>query len=114
MTKYITFRIVIKDSGAGISKEGLKNLFLDFSSLEEHRGENKRGTGLGLSICKKIIQVMGGTVEVESELGVGTTFTIKITTKCKGGIEDKPNSNELLMNSMIPKNKRARISMIHN
>lgn len=46
------FFIKIKDTGQGISKEGLDKLFVDFGSLKEHMNSNHRGTGLGLSICK--------------------------------------------------------------
>ena len=49
---YNQFIIKIKDSGEGISEEGLKHLFIDFSRLKEHDAMNQRGTGLGLSICK--------------------------------------------------------------
>ena len=44
---------------------------------------NERGTGLGLSICKSLIELMGGSVEIESKVGEGTTFIIKLKTKCK-------------------------------
>ena len=44
------------DNGPGISKEGVKNLFMDFGKLSENEGLNSSGTGLGLSICKKIIE----------------------------------------------------------
>ena len=60
------FSLKITDTGHGISEEGLKSLFLDFSSLPEHSHVNQRGTGLGLSICKKIINKMGGKVNVKS------------------------------------------------
>jgi len=56
----LAFEIRIADYGAGISEDGLKNLFLDFSMLNEHRNMNIRGTGLGLSICKKLVNKMGG------------------------------------------------------
>lgn len=55
---------------------------MNFSKLEEHAAGNKRGTGLGLSICKNLIEMMGGTVTVESELGKGTTFIMQLQTKC--------------------------------
>ena len=50
--KFINFEINIIDTGAGISKEGIKKLFVDFGKLSENSGQNKSGTGLGLSICK--------------------------------------------------------------
>lgn len=80
--KYIDFEIRIQDSGIGISKENLPKLFMNFSKLEEHSSMNERGTGLGLSICKSLIEMMGGHVTVESEVGKGTTFVMHIKTKC--------------------------------
>lgn len=76
-------KISVVDTGIGISKEGLKKLFIDFGKLEENQTRNRQGTGLGLSICKQIIEQMGGSVEVKSELGQGTEFNINIKTKCK-------------------------------
>jgi K+-sensing histidine kinase KdpD len=81
--KYIKFEIRIQDSGLGISPENLSKLFMNFSKLDEHAEGNKRGTGLGLSICKSLIELMGGSVKVESELNVGTTFIMSLQTKCK-------------------------------
>ena len=49
---YINLEIRIQDTGVGISEEGIKNLFLNFSKLKENSDRNKQGTGLGLSICK--------------------------------------------------------------
>lgn len=80
--KYIKFEIRIVDNGVGISKENLGKLFMNFSKLEEHAAGNKRGTGLGLSICKSLIERMGGSVNVESEINVGTTFIMQLQTKC--------------------------------
>ena len=80
--KYIKFEIRIQDSGVGINPEGLSKLFMNFSKLDEHAGMNQRGTGLGLSICKSLIELMGGSVKVESEENKGTTFIMSIKTKC--------------------------------
>lgn len=73
---YNYFSIKIIDQGEGISKDGIKKLFVDFSRLKENQVNNQRGTGLGLSICKQLIHKMGGKVNVKSKLGQGTTFTI--------------------------------------
>ena len=54
----------IIDDGEGISQEGIKQLFMNFNTLDEHKKNNLRGTGLGLSICKQIIENMGGRVNV--------------------------------------------------
>jgi signal transduction histidine kinase len=75
----VKFRIEIADTGVGIKKEDLGKLFTDFSRLDQ--GMNNKGTGLGLSICKKMIEKMGGKVDVESTWGVGTTFMVTLQTK---------------------------------
>jgi signal transduction histidine kinase len=56
---------------------------MEFGKLDEHSKINAQGTGLGLSICKRMIQKMGGQVTVDSEFGVGTTFTISVNTRAK-------------------------------
>ena len=56
---------------------------MEFGKLDEHSKVNAQGTGLGLSICKRMIEQMGGQVEVESTEDVGTTFTISITARAK-------------------------------
>jgi signal transduction histidine kinase len=75
-SKFIKFRIEIADTGVGIKKEDLGKLFCDFSRLDQ--GMNNKGTGLGLSICKKMIEKMGGKVDVDSTFGLGTTFNVTL------------------------------------
>lgn len=87
---YLDFEIRIIDSGCGISKENLGKLFMNFAKLEEHSNMNHRGTGLGLSICKSLIELMGGSVSVESELGQGTSFIMSLKTKCRIPAEKSP------------------------
>jgi signal transduction histidine kinase len=77
------FEVSIQDFGCGISPEKLEGLFINFNNLEEHRKANPTGRGLGLSICKMIVEQMGGTVDVKSKVGYGSTFSITFKAMCK-------------------------------
>lgn len=75
----------IRDYGAGIEKENLPRIFDRFFRADNARSkEGSGGYGLGLSIAKKIIDLHKGSVTVESEVGKGTTFNIKLPTGSKG------------------------------
>ncbi len=67
-------QIIISDTGPGMSAETMKNIFEPFFTTKAKA--EKKGTGLGLSISYGIIQKLGGKIEVNSEIGVGTTFII--------------------------------------
>jgi signal transduction histidine kinase len=64
--------IVIGDTGTGMSDENLENLFKPLYTTKA------KGTGLGLAVCKKIVDAHNGSIEVESQLGKGTIFTITL------------------------------------
>ena len=70
--------IWVKDTGTGIPEEHIPRLFERFYRVDKARSRAKGGTGLGLAIVKHIVILFGGTIEVDSELGVGTKFTIRI------------------------------------
>ena len=73
---YIAYRIIVEDNGIGMSKEYLPHIFEEFSREHTSTESKVTGTGLGLPIVKSLIDMMGGTIEVESQLGCGTKMTV--------------------------------------
>lgn len=84
--------INVKDSGIGISKDVLPHIFEEFRQADGSSSRKYEGTGLGLAIAKKMIQILGGAISVESKLEEGSTFTITIPTKWP---EELPNANTI-------------------
>lgn len=84
-----TIRFSVKDSGVGIAKENLSKLFEPFSQENSGIASKYGGTGLGLAISKEIVELMGGTIYVESTLGQGTTFYFDIRLKASETIIEK-------------------------
>ena len=70
--------ISVEDTGIGIKPEDTVRLFDGFQRLEEQKNRHIEGTGLGLNITKQLVELMGGTIEVKSEHGKGSCFTVKI------------------------------------
>ena len=80
-SKKIALEFSVKDTGIGIAKENQGKLFDSFQRIDQKRNRNIEGTGLGLSITKQLLDLMGGTITVESEYGVGSTFSVSIPQK---------------------------------
>ena len=74
-----TLRFTMKDTGIGMSREYLPNIFDPFSQEDSSTTSKYGSTGLGMPITKSIVELMNGTIEVESEKDVGTTFTVTVT-----------------------------------
>jgi CheY-like chemotaxis protein/HPt (histidine-containing phosphotransfer) domain-containing protein len=76
-----TFEIRVTDTGMGISKENQASIFEQFVQATPDITRKFGGTGLGLSICKTLLELQGGSINVESELNKGTTFIVRINYK---------------------------------
>ena len=83
-----TIRFTMKDTGIGMDKEYLPRIFEAFSQEDGTRTNKYGGTGLGMAITKNIVEMMSGDISVDSEKGVGTTFTVNVTLKVSSRKDD--------------------------
>lgn len=81
MGNYIELVVSVSDTGMGIKDEDKDKLFKSFQRLDEKKNRNIEGTGLGLHITHSLLTMMGGKIDIESEYGVGSTFTITVPQK---------------------------------
>jgi PAS domain S-box-containing protein len=72
------FRLLVKDTGIGIRPEDLQRLFREFEQIESGTSRRYEGTGLGLALSRKIVELQGGTIMVESEIGKGSAFSVTL------------------------------------
>lgn len=75
-------RFTVSDTGVGIDAEHLPRIFDEFFQLRNPERDPTKGTGLGLTICKRLVDAMGGRLDVQSEPGRGTTFIITLCASC--------------------------------
>ncbi len=75
----VTIEFTITDTGIGIPKNKLEHIFDDFEQATDENSRLYGGTGLGLTIVKKLIELQGGTIQVESELGKGSSFSFQLS-----------------------------------
>ena len=81
------FEFVFEDNGIGMSKEFLDQVFEPFARANDNHVSKTQGTGLGMPISRNIVRMMGGDIKVESELGVGSRFTVTIYLKLQDAVE---------------------------
>ena len=81
-------RFEVRDTGIGISEEYQKKIFEPFSRAESSMTNRVQGTGLGMAITKNLVDMMGGTIEIQSEVDKGSVFTVEIAFRVPGTGED--------------------------
>ena len=96
--------IIVKDNGRGIDEKDMPSLFDLYTRGAYDNDISVEGTGLGLSISKQIIELMNGTIDVDSKLGEGTTFTVKlplqyvVRTQADKNVTDNVTDNNIIKN----------------
>ncbi|SKB12193.1 putative Histidine kinase [Planktothrix sp. PCC 11201] len=100
-TDIIILNLKIRDTGVGISEAELPKLFEAFTQTQAGK-EAQEGTGLGLAISRRFVQLMGGDITVESQLGQGTTFSFQIQVKPGQNIQDTPTKTRKKVLGLAP------------
>ncbi|MGF1755417.1 response regulator, partial [Vibrio makurazakiensis] len=108
----IELEFSVVDTGIGMSSEHMTNLFKAFTQADGSTTRKYGGTGLGLSISRRLVELMGGTLRVESELGVGSRFTFNIWLDSKDNEEPRgpslvPSSLNSLKALVVDDNEHA-------
>jgi signal transduction histidine kinase/CheY-like chemotaxis protein len=90
LPRRLRWKLNVRDTGIGIDEAGKQKLFQEFSQVDETTTRMYGGTGLGLFICKELSEIMGGGVSVESEPGVGSTFSATFLVEESTAVDDVP------------------------
>lgn len=96
-TQRVTYEFVVSDTGVGIKEELISKIFDPFVQADNGARSHYSGTGLGLSVVKKILEMMGGKISVESEVGVGSvvTFSMNFAIDAEKDSEDELRAGNL-------------------
>ena len=100
---YRSLRFTVSDTGIGMNKDYIPRIFEAFSQEREGTSNRLGSTGLGMAISKSIVSMMNGDISVESEKGVGSTFTVTVTLKTSGRSAHEASSR------MLPTGLRALV-----
>jgi signal transduction histidine kinase/CheY-like chemotaxis protein len=106
----------VRDTGMGIAKNNLKDLFTEFERFDTHKNRSIEGTGLGLAITNRLVKLMGGGLSVESVYGEGSTFSFYVV--CEGphqgklAVVENPGGLNVLCYEAVPYNAGAFREML--
>ncbi|RZM75683.1 hybrid sensor histidine kinase/response regulator [Leptolyngbya iicbica] len=103
----------IEDTGIGISEEQLSQLFQTFQQLEASRQRQYSGTGLGLALTKQLAELHGGTVSVNSRVGVGSVFTVRLPAQ-RLGSSPSPGSETATLETALVQPVVGRIVLVED
>ncbi len=95
LDRWVSLEFIVDDMGIGISKDDTDKLFKSFSQIDSALSRKYEGTGLGLAITSKLVEMMGGILEVESELGKGTKFYFSVNFEIADNAEDDSDSIDI-------------------
>ncbi|MDR0943605.1 MAG: response regulator [Ruminococcus sp.] len=97
----------VSDTGQGMKEEDLKKLFSEYSRFNSSANRNTEGTGLGMNITQRLVAMMDGRIDVQSEYGKGSIFTVRIRQKKVGLGEIGPELSEKLSNFTFSREKQS-------
>ena len=107
----------VSDSGVGISAEDRKHIFDEFRQVDGSTTRKYGGTGLGLAICLRLARLLGGDIEVSSEPGEGSTFTLKLPARLPEGLDSTPRAaltGPIVQRSVPSPGKAPRVLVVED
>jgi PAS domain S-box-containing protein len=107
----LTLEIAVKDTGIGISEKQQQYIFEAFRQAEGHSNRLYEGTGLGLTITKRLTEMLGGNISIESKLGVGSTFKLTFPNVAITQ-EDLPNQNLVISENNLAELQASKILVV--
>lgn len=109
-SSYATFQFIIKDNGIGISEDFQENLFEPFEREKNTTISGISGSGLGLAIAKNLVDLMGGSIHVDSTVGCGSTFTVTLRLP----IQDQPLSADSATEDILTQLLNQKILLVED
>lgn len=102
-SSHAVYQFIVEDSGIGISEEYLEQIFVPFEREKNTTLSGIHGMGIGLTITKNLTEMLGGTIEVSSKVGVGSKFTITIPLSVRADLEDMAEEDGAPIEYAAPK-----------